>query len=118
VIAPAAAASAAIPFSPASSGIAGGNFIGLGVAVVLLALAWAGLWFARSRGWMSGGVRQPAKANGLMVHERLRLSSTCTAFLVGNDEQRVLVVESRHQIRVQAWPGTTDTVGLPLAGDR
>jgi hypothetical protein len=116
VIAPAAAASAAIPFSPASSGAAGGNFVGLGVAVVLLVLAWSGLWLARSRGWLTAGARKPAMANDLAVHGRLRLSATCTAYVVGNGEQRVLVVESRHQVCIRTWSGSRDTTGLPEAG--
>ena len=96
----------AIPFSQTGNSLPTASLSGLLIACVLLALAFAALWYARLRGWV-GLVTKPSQAlnpGRLAVRERIRLSATCCAFVLGEGEERFVVVESRHPVQVHAWP--------------
>jgi len=99
----------AIPFSQAGNSLPTASLSGLLIASVLLAMAFAALWYARRRGWM-GLAAKPSQAPNpgrLAVRERIRLSATCSAFVLGEGEERIVVVESRHAVQVHAWPVKT-----------
>ena len=96
------AAPSAIPFSqPRQDGYAQGT-AGFVITAILLAIAVAVLWVARRKGW--GGVAgRKVEVGGdghLALTQRLRLSPTCTAFVLGDGERRVLIVESRHAVQI------------------
>ena len=99
----------AIPFSQAGNSLPTASLSGLLIACVLLALAFAALWYARRRGWF-GLVAKPSRAlnpGRLAVRERIRISATCNAFVLGEGDERIMVVESRHPVQVHAWPTNT-----------
>ena len=104
--APATAASvgapSAIPFSqPRQDNYAQGT-AGFVIAAILLAITVAVLWVARRKGW--GGIAGRKVETGgeghLVLTQRLRLSPTCSAFVLSDGESRMLVVESRHTVQI------------------
>jgi hypothetical protein len=103
---PAAAASIApaapIPFSrDAGSGDASGG-ASLLVAALLLAAAFAVLWVLKRRGWRGLPGQPAAVPQGVKVTQRLRLGPACSAYVLQDGEDRLLVVEARQGVQVTA----------------
>jgi hypothetical protein len=91
--------SGAIPFAEAGHSAAPGNFTGLMIAAVLLAVAFVVLYIFRQRGLgRAGGVG--ATSGALKVVQRLRISGSCEAFVLDDAGTRLVVIESRHGLQV------------------
>ncbi|MGO4703603.1 hypothetical protein [Dyella sp. 2RAB6] len=104
---PAVAASVApatpIPFSrePAPAASGGTSLL---VAALLLGAAFAALWVLKRRGWngaaLAKGPRMPP--SGVSVAQRLRLGPGCSAYVLHDGDERLLVVEARSGVQVTA----------------
>ena len=96
----AAAQDAPIPFgragTPTVSG--GGSLL---IATLLLGTAFAALWLLKRRGWSAD---QPVRSTkpGVSVVQRLRLSPGCSAYVLRDGDDRLLVVEARNGVQVTA----------------
>lgn len=95
----AAAQDAPIPFSRAGTPtVSGGG--SLLVAALLLGTAFAALWLLKRRGWNAD---QPVSTKpGVSVAQRLRLSPDCSAYVLRDGDDRLLVVEARSGVQVRA----------------
>ncbi|GAA0706137.1 hypothetical protein ISN75_10360 [Dyella marensis] len=102
-VAASVAPAAPIPFShesaPAASG--GGSLL---VAALLLGAAFAALWLLKRSGWKGGAlINGPcAQAPGVSVAQRLRLGPGCSAYVLHDGDERLLVVEARSGVQVAA----------------
>lgn len=91
----------AIPFDTGAASVASGSGTSLLVAFLLLALAYAALWYVRKRGWgMHGSSPGSTMEKSLKVEQRLRLGGTCMAYVLRDGDSRLLVVESRQGLQV------------------
>lgn len=96
---PATASTSAIPFGATPATPAGGSASSFVLAFVLLAIAFAVLWFIRRRGHgmtLPGDVR----GEGWVVAQRIRLTHTAQAVVLQEGSERLVVVESRYGVQV------------------
>jgi uncharacterized protein (DUF58 family) len=87
-----------IPFGQDTGGYADGG-TSLLVAALLLVFGYAALWLLKRRGWGATG-RPEAAPNTMKVVQRVRLSQTCSAYVLQDGENRLLIVEGRQGVQV------------------
>jgi len=106
-VTPAVAASTApaapIPFSREAAPAASGG-ASLLVAALLLGAAFAALWLLKRKGWNGNPLLKAARmpSSGVSVAQRLRLGPGCSAYVLHDGAQRLLVVEARSGVQVTA----------------
>lgn len=92
------AAARPIPFKSEDGGATASLALPLLVAVLLLALAVAGLWVARQKGWLrrwsAAAPVAGSPVGGLQVEQVLRLSPRTRLYSVRDGEHRFAVLES------------------------
>lgn len=98
----------AIPFRSEDGALGTHAVPALGVAVVLLAAAWAGALVAKRRGWLArwlpavGETQAPSRVT---LASRVRLSPKTVVYeVVTSAQERVLVAESASGVQLLALP--------------
>lgn len=100
-VAASVASAAPIPFSRENAPAASGG-ASLLIAALLLGVAFAALWLLKRQGWNGSSRVLAARvpAAGVSVAQRLRLGPGCSAYVLHDGEQRLLVVEARSGVQV------------------
>ncbi|GAB3040459.1 hypothetical protein GCM10027285_26920 [Oleiagrimonas citrea] len=98
----ASAPAPAIPYRTDAVGFSGTLTTALTVTVVLLALIFLALLWARKKGWLQRWTRTPLRTESedLRVAARLRLSPATHAYVLRHGEREYLVVESSQRVQV------------------
>lgn len=101
-------ASPSIPFR-AEDGTLGAHAVSaLGVAVVLLAAAWASALVAKRRGWLARwlpAVGEAPAASRMLLADRVRLGPKTVVYeVVTSGQERVLIAESASGVQMLALP--------------
>jgi hypothetical protein len=97
---PATASTSGIPFGPAASAPVAGASSSFALAFVLLAAAFAVLWLIRRRGYGVKRLSASAAEDGWSVVQRIRLTATSQAVVLRDGRDSLIVVESRHGVRL------------------
>lgn len=102
---------AAIPYREAPAVSAGSMAAAILLTVLLLGALVIGLLAARRYGWLRPwlGIQAPKQESAdLRVTSRTRLSPTARAFVLENEGDKYLVVESSQHLSVQACPSAKE----------
>lgn len=95
---PVLAATQRIPFKSEASGVSSSLVLPLLIAVLLLAVAVAALWWARQKGWLqrwsTSAPAAPLRVDGLRVEQVLRLSPRTRVYRVSDGLRQFAVIES------------------------
>jgi hypothetical protein len=101
-----------IPFRSEDSGLGAHTVSTLGVAVVLLAAAWAGALVAKRRGWLARWLPVAGNAptqSRVLLAARLRLSPKTVVYeVVTSGQEHVLVAESASGVQMLTLPRTPE----------
>ena len=100
-VAASVASAAPIPFSREAAPTASGG-TSLLVAALLLGAAFGVLWLLKRRGWNGMGPARGTRipSPGVSVAQRLRLGPGCSAYVLHDGDERLLVVEARSGVQV------------------
>jgi hypothetical protein len=105
------AAPVAIPFRHEAGGSASGG-VSILVAACLLGAAFVALWLLKRRGWQGMHGQVSARANtGVVVAQRLRLSTGCAAYVLQDGNDRLLVIEARSGVQTMPLRGVATEHG-------